>query len=121
GEAIACVAEEQIEFPLQSPGRFDVETFDGFKRALRALPSSPPNASEACRQSTAGMSDTCGCPFHRHSEESVFVKAGCGKTARPVPPTRHGRAIVHDPPSGDVEPITDVWAVFERVCASSTG
>ena len=23
-------------------------------------------------------------PFHRHSEESVFVKAGCGKTARPV-------------------------------------
>ena len=23
-------------------------------------------------------------PFHRHSEDSVFVKAGCGKTARPV-------------------------------------
>ncbi len=23
-------------------------------------------------------------PFHRHSEERVFVKAGCGKTARPV-------------------------------------
>src|SRR5206468_10087091 len=23
-------------------------------------------------------------PFHRHSEDGVFVKAGCGKTARPV-------------------------------------
>ena len=22
--------------------------------------------------------------FHRHSKENVFVKAGCGKTARPV-------------------------------------
>jgi hypothetical protein len=40
----------------------------------------------------------CDDPFHRHSASCVFVKAGCGKTARPVCNCRtHGRGAVVKP------------------------
>src|SRR5262249_7081535 len=60
-------------------------------------------------------------PFHRHSEDSVFVKAGCGKTARPVWAADGGQRESIERASSDPTAMKPANKANEPTAEASTG
>jgi hypothetical protein len=80
GESIEAFGEALDERLTRLHGELRTDKYVPRAVRLRLAHIATQQALRRVRASQLGRDDS----FHRHSEENVFVKAGCGKTARPV-------------------------------------